>query len=84
MVTNPKNMLPTKPPTHNSDAIQEASSMLIFLPEASGVSLEVSRMMLGLVQPQVIPQLIVSRFTAHIYKYLKVINIFFMEKLFIN
>lgn len=54
LVTNPKNILPINPPTPISEAIQEASSIVI-LPDGNGVLSDVNRMMLGLAHPHVTP-----------------------------
>lgn len=50
----PQKMLPIKPPTDKSDAIHEASSIVI-LPDDNGESSDISKMMLGIIQPPIIP-----------------------------
>lgn len=62
-VINPKKILPMKPPKLKSDATQEASSMVI-LPDGSGVSSDVSRIILGEGHPTVTPYPIKSRLTG--------------------
>lgn len=62
LVMYPKSMLPSNAPTCNNDAIQEASSMLI-IPDASGVSFDVSRATADDVHPSSTPKPIVLKLT---------------------
>lgn len=54
LIKNPKTTFPGKAPIANADAIQDASSIVIF-PDGSGDLSDVSKSIEGDDQPQVIP-----------------------------
>lgn len=54
LVTKPKNKFPITPPTHKSDATQEASSIVIE-PDGNGLSSDVSNRIFGELHPAVTP-----------------------------
>lgn len=56
-------MFPNKLPTHKSDAIHEASSIVI-LPDGNGVSSDVSQKTAGLFHPSVVPNAMVNKFAV--------------------
>lgn len=60
---NPKKMFPINAPTFNSDAIQDASSEVIW-PDDSGVSSDINRKTLGLIHPSRTPKPTMNRFTV--------------------
>lgn len=60
---NPNKKLPNKAPSGTNEATNEASSIVI-LPVANGELSDVSKLMLGLAQPAVIPNPIGSIFTV--------------------
>lgn len=63
LAMKPNSTFPINPPTHKSDAIQDASSISI-LPDGNGVSSDVSKLIVGLAQPTPIPSQTVSKFTV--------------------
>lgn len=63
LVVNPKNISPMKPPIGRSAANHEASSIVI-LPDGNNVSSDVSRGMLGVIQPIFTPKRVVKMETV--------------------
>lgn len=63
-VIYPKKIFPVHAPTYNKDVIKVASSMVID-PDGNGVSVDVSGVIIGLVQPSWTPKPIVNKLTGH-------------------